>query len=182
MDIADESDPNILIDAKWFDFRPCSATSCSVSTWQKDNILHSVDNSDPMFVKPLFKSLTTDGSIVISGPESGYIWNDEGVNNPRLIDHCTLYLQAWKYKFANVCDYDRNKKGFGTYYATIGEPGSSNVIFLMKSLVGGKGIRILDLGSKLKIIYTLGNSINIQYPTPPISCEAYIPSSIGEFI
>jgi hypothetical protein len=38
----------------------------------------------------------------------------------------------------------------------------------------------------LKVIYTLKSSCTSSseshFPTPPISCEAYIPSSIGEFI
>jgi hypothetical protein len=184
MDIADGVDTNILIDAKWFDFRPCSATSCSNATWPIDNILHSVDNNNPMEVNPLIKSLTTDGSVVISGLESGYIWNDMGINDPSITSHCTIYLQAWKYKFANVCDYYPGTNGFGTYYATIGTPGVTDVTFLMKSLIGGKGIEVLDLGCQLKIVYT-GKKVcepNEKYPIPPITCEPYIPSNIGELI
>lgn len=191
MDIADEVDPNILIDAKWTEFRPCNATSCDSNTWgpKNNNIIHSVDNTDPMTTKPLFKSLATDGTVVISGLESGYIWNDEGVNNPNNGDHCTLYLQAWKYKFANVCEYlgfeTSTEYAIGTYYGTIGSPGASDVIFLMKSLIGGKGIRVLDYGTYLQIKYIGGGQGECekwQTPTIPITCEPYIPSNIGEFI
>jgi hypothetical protein len=178
MDIADEADPNILIDARWYDFRPCTSNTCNGCDWPGDSILHSVDYNDPMVVSPKFKSLVTDGTVVISGLESNFYWNDEGIHNGDSLKHCTLYLQAWKYQFKNVFENSE----FGGYYGAIGKPGSSDVTFLMKSLVGGKGIRIMDLGCKLKIYYTATSCDETPALLTPITCEPYIPASIGIFI
>lgn len=174
MDIADTADSNILIDAKWYDFRPCNANSCIVSTWPNTSILYNVDYSDPMVTKPMFKSLTTDGTVVISGLESGFNWNDEGINDATLTSHCTLYLQAWKYYFANI------QGGIGPYYATIGTPGVTNVTFLMKSLIGIQGLAVDDLGCQLRIRW-VGNCVD-NPPSPPIVCDPYIPADVGQLI
>lgn len=190
MDIADEVDSSILIDAKWTDFRPCSATTCDISAWPKNNILSNVDYSNSMIVKPRFKSLSTDGSIVISGVESGFVWNDEGINDPSQTGHCTLMLQAWKYKFENICKQ-------GPYFGTIGTPGESDVIFLMKSLMSdSRCVGVSDYGTNIKV-YTPCNPCCpeldecILTPCPDIDskripsnilCNPYIPSNIGEFI
>jgi hypothetical protein len=180
MDIADETDPHILIDGKWYDFRPCSANSCDTSTWPNDNILHTVDYSDPMKVIPQFKSLTTDGTVVIKGVESGYCWNDEGPNG-NATSHCTLKLMAWKYKFANACDLGYCD-GVGVYYDTIGTPGAANdVTFLMKSVIGGSGIKVTDYGTVLEVSWT-GCSGAKEEPPLAIVCNPFIPSSIGSFI
>ena len=181
MDIADEADSSVLIDAKWYDFRPaCIGLACDSSQGSTDNILHSVDYTDPMVVKPSFKGLTTDGTVVISGLESSFIWNDEGIKNGEDTSHCTLYLQAWKYRFVNCV-----AGGVGPVYGTIGTPGESDVTFLMKSLVGGKNIAVDDLGTALLIRYIgprQGKCLQKLFPSPPISCEPYIPSTIGTFI
>jgi hypothetical protein len=172
MDPADTVDSNILIDAKWYDFRPCSAISCDASNWPSDNILYNVDYSEPMKTKPLFKSLTTDGTVVISGLDSNFIWNDGGINNKTINSHCTLYLQAWKYQFENT------GYGIGTYYGTIGTPGESNVVFLMKSLIGRNGILVQDYGCQL-VVSWVGNAGTIEYP---ITCDPFIPLENGSFI
>jgi len=197
MDIADEADSSILVDAKWVDFRPCSTTSCDVSTWPKNNILNSVDYSNPMVVSPSFKNLSTDGTIVISGVESNFIWNDMGINDPSQTTHCTLMLQAWKYKFQNLC------AGLGPYFTTIGTPGGSDVIFLMRSIVSdSRCVGVYDLGSAILVTTicnpccdngevidpivpedcTLTPCPNLSKPTKNIMCNPYIPSDIGEFI
>lgn len=200
MDPADEADSSILIDAKWVDFRPCNATTCDVSAWPKTSILSSVDYKDPMIVKPQFKSLSTDGTIVISGVEPidapSFIWNDEGINDPSLTDHCTLMLQAWKYKFRNKCEP-------GPYFGTIGTPGESDVIFLMRSLMSGSQcVGVADYGSSISVYSTcnpccdngppvdpvistdcvLTPCPNLAAPSSNIICNPYIPSNIGEFI
>lgn len=176
MDPADESDTNILIDAKWYDFRPaCTPLTCDETKWPTDNVLYSVDYTKPMEVTPAFKSFTTDGSVVISGLESSFYWNDEGIHNGQDESHCTIYLQAWKYKFENLC-------GTGPYYGMIGTPGESDVIFLMKSLVAGENIKVTDSGTALTIDFIQGDCRKINTPAPPISCEPYIPSTIGSFI
>ena len=181
MDIADEADSSVLIDAKWYDFRPaCTELTCDQSQWPTDNILRSVDYSNPMAVVPSFKGLATDGTVVISGLESSFIWNDEGIQNGGDTSHCTLYLQAWKYIFENC-----NGGGVGPVYGTIGVPGESDVIFLMKSLVGGENMAVDDLGTALLVRYTgprRGKCLSSSFPSPPISCEPYIPSNIGTFI
>jgi hypothetical protein len=200
MDKADETDSNILIDAKWVDFRPCNSNNCNSSTWDKNNILKSVDYSNSMVTKPLFKSLTTDGTITISGVESNFIWNDKGINNPNETNHSTLLLQACKYKFANVTT--RNGGGNGPYCATIGTPGESDVIFLMSSLIGStrgedskdQGVRVTDHGTTLVVtIVTKCDEIPCieqdltrdfldMRPRTQIMCDPYIPEDIGTFI
>lgn len=174
MDIADETDPNILIDAKWYDFRPCSSNTCDVKYWPSDNSLYTI-NYNGLKTEPMFKSFATDGSVVISGLESGFIWNDEGIQGGNDTSHCTIYLQAWKYKFTNVC----GDGGLGGYYATMGTPGASDVTFLMKSIIGGFGIKVRDLGTSL-IVDFIG--CGKQPPPPTVTCEPYIPPSVGEFI
>jgi hypothetical protein len=171
MDPADSIDSNILIDAKWYDFRPCSALSCDASMWPGDSIIYNVDYSEPLKTKPLFKSLTTDGTVVISGFDSNFIWNDLGINDQNINSHCTLYLQAWKYDFQNVGN------GVGTFYGTVGKPGESNTIFLMKSLIGRNGITISDYGCRLVIGYSSEQSLEYQ-----ITCDPYIPLKNGQII
>lgn len=181
MDIADETDPHILIDGKWNDLRPCSADSCDTSTWPSDNILKSVDYSDPMKVQATFKHLTTDGTVVIKGVESGYCWNDEGPNGDA-DSHCTLKLMAWKYKFVNACEYGLCNEGAGLYYTSIGTPGDANdVTFLMKSVIGGRGISVDDYGTALVVSWT-GCNAPTSIPPPSIVCNPFIPSDIGTFI
>ena len=176
LDIADEVDTNILIDAKWYDFRPCSTTSCDPSTWQKDNIMYSIDYSNPMATIPSFKSLTTDGTVCIGGYESSFYWNDQGIHNASDVGHCTLYLQAWKYVFKNWCEP-------GAYYNTIGTPGQSNVVFLMRSLMGRDGIDVIDMGTALQVVYTGKNvCCPTAYPPKTIFCDPYLPSSVGSII
>ena len=181
MDPADESDTNILIDAKWYDFRPaCTMLTCNETLWPNDNVLYSVDYTNPMTVTPAFKSFVTDGSVVISGLESSFFWNDEGIHNAQDESHCTIYLQAWKYKFENACP--TLTSGAGPYYGMIGTPGESDVIFLMKSLVGGQNMFVTDTGTALKIAYINSDCRHINVMPPPITCEPYIPSNIGTFI
>lgn len=176
LDIADEADTNILIDAKWYDFRPCSTYSCDSTTWQKDNILYSVNYNNPMVTVPSFKSLITDGTVCIGGYESSFYWNDEGAHNAGDTNHCTLYLQAWKYRFENWCEP-------GAYHATIGTPGESNVVFLMRSLVGRNGIDVIDLGTALQVVYT-GKNVCCPPPYPPttIYCDPYLSEGAGTLI
>ena len=176
LDIADEADTNILIDAKWYDFRPCSTYSCDSKTWQNDNIMHSIDYSNPMVTSPYFKSLTTDGTVCIGGYESSFYWNDKGVHNASAIGHCTLYLQAWKYEFKNWCEP-------GAHHATIGTPGKSNVVFLMRSLVGRNGVEVNDLGTALQVVYTGKNvCCPSPYPQKTMYCNPFLASDVGTLI
>ena len=197
MDKADEVDSNILIDAKWVDFRPCNNNTCESSNWSKGSILKSVDYSNHMVTKPLFKSLTSDGTITISGLESNFIWNDIGVNNPNETSHSTLLLQACKYKFENASD-----EYPGPYFGTLGTPGESDVIFLMASLVGStrgedgkdQGIKIVDTGTELYVQkitlcdkipceeYDITRGYMSMKPDTQIMCDPYIPYDIGTFI
>ena len=173
MDIADESDPSILIDAKWFDFRDCGHTNeCGV--FNESCIISQVEYNETETV-PHFKSLTTDGTVVLNGgSESGFLWNDEGLKN-NSIGHCAINLQAPKYVFKNIDEP-------GAYYDTIGTPGETNVIFLMRSLVGGNNIRVTDYGTQLAVEYIRGCESDDVDGSSNITCSPYIPSNVGQFI
>jgi hypothetical protein len=183
IDIATESDPNILIDLKWFDFRPAVDASGQQDLWPKNNALKSVEYAEDGDFTALMRSLSTDGTVVINGKESGFIWSDTGkVGND---DYCTFVLQSWKYNCVNILEP-------GPFYGSIGTPGKTNVIFLFRSIIGGQNVDVKDFGTYLKVFYTkiprqnregeLGNNFCSQFPPPAITCEPFIPSDLGRFV
>jgi hypothetical protein len=183
IDIATESDPSIMIDSKWFDFRPSTDMSGQQELWPINNALNSVVYADNGDFTALMSSLSTDGTVVINGKESGFIWSDAGaIGND---NYCTFVLQAWKYNCKNIAEP-------GPVYGTVGTPGQSNVIFLFRSLIGGTGVDVKDYGTYLKVVYTgiprenregeTGDKTCSQFPPRSITCEPFIPSDLGKFV
>lgn len=171
IDIATESDPSIMIDSKWFDFRPYVDMSGQQELWPKNNSLKNINYADNGDFTAFMSSIETDGTVVINGKESGFIWADTGVVGND--NYCTFVLQAWKYKCENVREP-------GPFYGTIGTPGKSNTIFLFRSLIGGQDIDVKDFGTYLKVYYTKGASS--IFPPASITCEPFIPTELGKFI
>jgi hypothetical protein len=183
IDIATETDPNILIDAQWFDFRPSTDASGEQELWPLNNALKTINYAEDGDFTALMNSISTDGTVVINGAESGFVWSDEGPNGNS--NYCTFVLQAWKYKCENLAEP-------GPFYASIGTPGQTNVVFLFRSLIGGQNIDIKDYGTYLQVFYTkipranrvgeTGQNYCSQFPPPSITCEPFIPANLGSFI
>ena len=183
IDIATEADPNILIDLRWFDFRPSVDASGEQELWPKNNALNSINYALDGDFTALMSSLSTDGTVVINGAESKFIWSDSGPQGNS--NYCTFVLQSWKYNCQNLAEP-------GPYYASIGTPGKTDVVFLFRSLIGGQNIDIKDFGTYLQVFYTkiprangsgeTGINYCSQFPPPSITCEPYLPSDLAEFI
>ncbi len=183
IDIATEDDPSIMIDSKWFDFRPCTDMSGMQELWPTNNALKSVNYAANGDFTALMSSLTTDGTVVINGKESGFIWSDSGAIGSA--DYCTFVLQSWKYRCINIGEP-------GPVYGTIGTPGKSNVIFLFRSVIGGTNVDVKDYGTYLKVFYTgierenrdgeTGVNYCSKFPPATITCEPFIPTDLGKFI
>ena len=93
IDIATENDPSIMIDSKWFDFRPYVDASGQQDQWPLNNALNNIDYANNGDFTAVMSSIETDGSVVINGKESGFIWADAGaVGND---DYCTFVLQVY---------------------------------------------------------------------------------------
>ena len=183
IDIATENDTSIMIDSKWFDFRPYVDASGQQELWPRNNALTSVDYADAGNFTALMSSLSTDGTVVINGKESGFIWSDAGpIGND---DYCTFVLQSWKYRCLNLGEP-------GPFYGNIGTPGKTNVIFLFRSVIGGTNVEVKDYGTYLKVFYTgisrgnregeTGLHYCSQFPPPSITCEPFIPTDLGKFV
>jgi hypothetical protein len=183
IDIATESDPSIMIDLKWFDFRPYTDASGDQENWPKNNTLNSIDYAVGGDFTALLSSLSTDGTVVINGKESGFIWSDSGkVGND---GYCTFVLQSWKYTCSNIAEP-------GPFYGTVGTPGKTNAVFLFRSVIGGQNIDVKDYGTYLKVFYTgiqrpngdgeTGINYCSQFPPPSITCEPFIPADLGRFV
>jgi len=183
IDIATEDDPSIMVDSKWFDFRPYVDASGDQDLWPLNNALNTVDYADNGDFTARMSSLATDGTVVINGKENGFTWSDAGSVGSD--DYCTFVLQSWKYKCLNIAEP-------GPFYGTIGTPGKTNVIFLFRSVIGGTNIDIKDYGTYLKVFYTgiprenrageTGVNFCSQFPPPAITCEPFIPSDLGKFV
>lgn len=183
IDIATESDPSIMIDLKWFDFRPATDASGEQLFWPKNNALKNINYADNGDFTAFMNSLSTDGTVVINGKENGFIWSDSGIVGDD--NYCTFVLQSWKYNCINI-------KEPGPFYGSIGTPGKTNVIFLFRSVIGGRNIDVKDFGTYLKVYYTkiirpnregeMGTNYCSQFPPPSITCEPFIPLDLGEFI
>jgi hypothetical protein len=185
IDAATEDDPYIYIDSRWYDFRPCGVESNDQTTWPANGILSHVDYKDNGDVVTYFKSITSDGSIVIEGGNPSFVWSDEGPAgnqfNSGNAEDCNLILKAHKYIVANACETN------GILQSTQGVPGASDVVFYLKSIVGGSCINVTDTGSSLVISFDLGACDPCSFCSGSFSttvdeettCSQWIPSEIG---
>jgi len=185
IDAASEEDPYIYIDSRWYDFRPCGVETNDQTAWPANSILSHVDYKDSGDVTVYFKSITSDGSIVIHGGNSSFVWSDEGPQGDSLNsgNDCNITLSTHKYIVANVCESN------GLVASTQGVPGASDVIFYLKSIVGGSCIKVEDDGSNLIISYDIGacNPCNVcagyvQTPTDTPACQDWISSELGTIL
>lgn len=182
IDAATEEDPFIYIDSRWYDFRPCGNESNDPTTWPANNILSTVQYKDTGDVVVYFKGITSDGSIVIKGGNSSFVWSDEGPQGDQLNSgdskDCNLTLSTHKYTMANVCDTN------GLVASTQGVPGASDVVFYLKSIIGGNCIDVSDAGDRLIISFNSECACNSQgyVGGPEPECEQWIPPSVGTIL
>lgn len=155
IDAASEEDPYLYVDSRWYDFRPCGFETNDQSAWPANSILSHIDYKDTGDVTVYFKSITSDGSIVIEGGNSSFVWSDQGPQNDQFnssnINDCNLTLKTHKYVVANACETN------GLVASTQGVPGASDVVFYLKSIVGGTCIKVDDNGDNLIISFDVNN-------------------------
>jgi hypothetical protein len=185
IDAATEEDPFIYVDSRWYDFRPCGVESNDQTSWPANNILSHVDYKDTGDVTVYFKSITSDGSIVIEGGNESFVWSDQGPQgdafNSGNAEDCNLLLKAHKYIVANACETN------GILQSTQGVPGASDVVFYLKSIVGGSCINVVDTGESLIISFdpvacnpcNMCNGQTLGGGGDQGSCPAWIPADIG---
>lgn len=151
VDPATENDPYVYVDSRWYNFRPCDNEA--ITGWAANNVLSSVKTTDFGDVTAYFKTITTDGSIVIEGGNDTFVWSDMGpVGNPFNDESfCDIILKTHKYDCANCCGDE------GVYAGRKGIPGKSDVLFMFKSIFAGHCIDIEYDGCSYIINYDLEN-------------------------
>lgn len=161
IDPATEKDPFIYLDSRFYDFRPCGATSSDPFTWPKNSILSSVEHNGGDITVYL-KNITTDGTINVQSED------------------CKIKLSVNKYRAANICDTN------GVLRKTEGVPGASDVVFYFKSIVAGNCITVNDTGDSLVIGFDRDNcdpcnALPSLEPTNPPACSTWVPPSATLF-
>ena len=134
---ATAGNPYILVDSRWYDFKPCSNPATS--------IFHSVEYGSNGDINVFLKSVTTDGSVVIEVGDN-FTWSDSGPQG-EYDGGCTITLSTHKYFCENEC----GGGGGGVFHGTVGVPGASDVTFLFKSIIGGTCIDVEDTGTTLVV-------------------------------
>ena len=137
---ATEDNPYILIDSRWYDFKPCGNEVTSIF----DHLEYD-DNDD---ITVFLKSLTSDGSVVINVGDN-FSWSDQGPQG-EYDGSCTITLSTHRYYCENVCE---PTEGGGVFHGTQGVPGASDVEFLFKSIVGGDCIKVEDTGQTIIVSF-----------------------------
>jgi hypothetical protein len=137
IDPATENDPNIFMDSKWYAFR--SAGNDSLDIKVANNVISDVINTGTK-TTVYFKSITSDGTIVVQGGNSSYTYSVSGAvgNLENDSNYSDIMLRSHKYDCHNIC-LDGSS---GFYYGKKGIPGNTDVLFLFKSLVGGTCIKV----------------------------------------
>lgn len=175
IDPATEEDPYIYIDSRWYTFRPCGYEG--VEDWPANSVLSRVDVAGDGNVTAYLKSITTDGSVVIEGGNSTFVWSDQGPTGDQNNDpnFCDIILKTHKYDCANICD-----KG-GIYSHRKGVPGKSDVVFFFKSLFEGYCIKLDETSCGVRVSFDVESCspANLSGDPPVIVDPAYVSCTPG---